>query len=368
MDEIKKIILVRIPMSICNFRCHYCYLAQRDECYQGIQPQMKYTPEEVARAFTKERIGGIAYFNFCADGETLLTKDIDKYVKAILEEGHYVEFVTNLTITPMLNKFLEFPVDLLKRLEFKCSFHYLELKRRNLLNVFAANVNKIWAAGASANIEITPSDELIPYLDEVKEFSMKEFGALPHLTIARNDRTREIAYLTELDMSEYDKVWSQFDSSFWKFKKEIFGIKQKDFCYAGKWSIYVDLTTGNATPCYCGNPLGDIMAHPELPIPESPVGKCPIAHCYNGHALLTLGLIPTLTTPGYGDVRDRVKRDGTHWLQPELLSFFNTKLVSSNSLISETDQKAIVFNIYLRKILRAPFSLTKRLYHKCIKH
>lgn len=29
----KKIILIGIPMSICNFRCHYCYLSQRDEKY-----------------------------------------------------------------------------------------------------------------------------------------------------------------------------------------------------------------------------------------------------------------------------------------------------------------------------------------------
>ena len=33
-----------------------------------------------------------------------------------------------------------------------------------MLEQFALNVQKIWDAGASANIEITPSDELIPYI------------------------------------------------------------------------------------------------------------------------------------------------------------------------------------------------------------
>ena len=74
--------------------------------------------------------------------------------------------MTNLSYTPNLEKFLSWDKELLKHLEFKCSFNYLELKKKGLLDVFADNVNKIWAAGASANIEITPSDELIPFIDE----------------------------------------------------------------------------------------------------------------------------------------------------------------------------------------------------------
>lgn len=106
MDKIKKLILFRIPMSICNFRCHYCYLAQRDEHYQGIQPEMKFTPEQVRKAMSRERLGGPAYMNFCADGETLLVTNLDQYVKELVEEGHYAEIVSNMTITPMLNRIL----------------------------------------------------------------------------------------------------------------------------------------------------------------------------------------------------------------------------------------------------------------------
>lgn len=219
MDKIKKLILFRIPMSICNFRCHYCYLAQRDEHYQGIQPEMKFTPEQVRKAMSKERLGGPAYMNFCADGETLLVTNLDQYVKELVEEGHYAEIVSNMTINPMLDKILAWDRALLSHIEFKCSFHYLELKKKNLLNRFAENVNRAWEAGASVNIEVTPSDELIPYIDELKSFSMEHFGALPHLTIARDDRTAGIDYLTNLSIEEYDKVWSQFDSGFWKFKR-----------------------------------------------------------------------------------------------------------------------------------------------------
>ena len=337
MDQIKKMILVKIPTSICNFRCHYCYLAQRDEAYQGIQPEMKYSPAQVAKALSVQRLGGKAYLNFTADGETLLTKDIDQYVKAVVQEGHYAEVVTNLTITPMLERFLQWDPELLKRLEFKCSFHYLELKKRGLLKTFAENVHKIWGAGASANIEVAPSDELIPYIEELKEFSMEQFGALPHLTIARDDRTSGIEYLTALSDSEYERVWSQFDSDFWAYKRTIFGVKQTGYFYAGKWSAYIDLSTGYAAKCYFGKLCDDVFAHPEEPFPEDAIGACPIAHCYNGHALLTLGIIPGAAETRYGDIRDRVKMDGDHWLQPELKAFFNTKLEDQN----QTDSAAV---------------------------
>ena len=338
MDKIKKLLLFRIPMSICNFRCHYCYLSQREVSFQGIQPQMKYTPEEFGQAMNLRRIGGLAYGNFCADGETLLVKDIDLYVKEFVKQGHYAEVVTNLTISKVLDRFLAWDSELLHHVEFKCSFHYLELKKHGLLELFAHNVKRIWTAGGSANIEVTPSDELIPYLDELKEFSMREFGSLPHITIARDDRTKTIDYLTNLTIDEYDSIWSQFHSTFWDYKKTIFGVRQSSFCYAGKWSLYINLCDGTAQPCYFGRILGDVFANPEAPLPESPVGKCILAHCYNGHMLMTLGLIPNATDVGYGDIRDRLCSDGSHWLQPELKAFFNTKCAESNQELSTNEK------------------------------
>ncbi len=167
-NKVKKIIFFRIPLSICNFRCHYCYLAQRDEHYQGVQPVMKYSPEQVALACSPKRLGGLAYFNFCADGETMLLKDLDLYVKELVKQGHFVEIITNMTITNMVDKFMEWPREMLEHVEFKCSFHYLELKKKKLLEVFAKNANQLWGKGASINIEVTPSDELIPYIEELK--------------------------------------------------------------------------------------------------------------------------------------------------------------------------------------------------------
>ena len=90
---------------------------------------MKFTPEQVRKAMSKERLGGPAYMNFCADGETLLVTNLDQYVKELVEEGHYAEIVSNMTINPMLDKILAWDRALLSHIEFKCSFHYLELKK-----------------------------------------------------------------------------------------------------------------------------------------------------------------------------------------------------------------------------------------------
>lgn len=344
-DKVKKLILFRIPMSICNFRCHYCYLAQRPIHFEGVQPEMKYTPEQVAYAIRPERLGGYAFINLCADGETLLVKDIDLYARKMAESGHYLEIVSNMTITPVLEKILSWPKELLEHVEFKCSFHYLELKKHNKLALFAENIHKVWSAGASANIEITPSDELIPYIDEVMRFSMKEFGALPHITIARDDRTDGIDYLTSLSMEEYDRAWSRFGSAFWEFKKTIFGKRQKGFCYAGAWSAYVDLTTGDAEQCYCGS-LGNVFEKPELPFPAKPIGRCKQAHCYNGHAYLTLGLIPGYNAR-YGEVRNRLTScGGGSWLRPELFRFFNSKLEESNERLPNEKWMLAKYDLY----------------------
>lgn len=337
MDKIKRLILCPITTSICNLRCRYCYLAQRSESFQGKQAAFQYSPEYIGKALSKKRLGGTCYFNLCADGETLLTKDIDKYIYAIVKEGHYVEIVSNTTVSSMINRILEFDKESLERITFKCSFHYLQLKERGLLETFANNVNTIWEKGCSANIEVTPDDELIPYIDELKAFSIEHFGALPHLTIARDDRTGH-DFLTRLSKEEYIKTWSSFDSEFWRFKMETFNVKREEYCYAGAWSLLLFLETGAARQCYYSRFEQNIFEDISKPIKWRPIGKCLETHCYNSHALLTLGCIPRFTDVRYGDIRDREKADGGHWIRPQMKAFLNTELYESNNELSSASK------------------------------
>ena len=337
----KKLFLFAIPLSVCNLRCHYCYLTKRPSYYEGIIPEMKYSPDKIAYAMRQDRVGGPCYFNFCADGETLLLPNIEQYVGLLAKEGHFIEIVSNMLLTKQLETILSLDVELLKHISFKCSFHYLQLLEKKQLEKFAENVNRASEAGASVNLEVTPSDELIPYIDELKSFSLEHFGALPHFTIARDDSTRGIERLTSLSEEEYYKIWSTFNSEFFDFKTEIFGVRRKEFCYAGAWSYYVNMATGNATQCYGGRSVGDIFENPDEPLPNQPIGRCPVAHCYNGHALLSMGIIPNLTDVRYGDIRDRERDDGTHWLTPEVKCFFNQRVFESNDQIDSTDKTRI---------------------------
>ena len=369
MDKLKRMILCAIPADACNLHCHYCYVSHRP-IGKRQKANFIYQPDYVAKAFTKERLGGTCYFNFCADGETLMVKDIEAYMKAIVEEGHYIEIVTNMTITSVVNKILEWPSVILKRTELKCSLHYLELKRMKMLELFAQNVSNAWAAGASASIEITPSDELIPYIDDVITFSMDNFGALPQLTIARDDTTKDIDYLTKLTQNEYDRTWSVFDSPFWHFKQSIFKVKRKEFCYAGMFALFVNLTTGETGQCYKCNFYQNIFHDLAKPIRFLPIGRCLHPHCYNGHALLAMGNIPgKFNNVRFGsDIRNRIRTDGSHWLTDELCDFFDDRCDDNNPLLSKSQELYFLMlgRLYglmhsIKKVRRFCFKVARRL-------
>ena len=131
-------------------------------------------------------------------------------------------------------------------------------------------------------------------------------------------------------MDEYDRTWGEFDSALWKFKKTIFKVKRHEFCYAGLWSLYINFYTGAAKPCYCGEYMDNFYENIDKPYDYKPIGTCLMPHCFNGHMLLGYGLIPEMETLKYGDMRDRTREDGTHWINKEMYDFMNTKLCDSN--------------------------------------
>lgn len=360
MDILKKYIECYIPTETCNLRCHYCYITQQRK-FNNKLAKFPRTLEEIKKAFSKERLGGACLLNFCAGGETLLAEEVLDIIKVLLEAGHYVMVVTNGTLTKRFKQIAKFPNRLLKHLIFKFSFHYLELKRLNILEKYFENIKKMKACGCSFTVEITPSDELIPYIDEIKQVCYENLGALCHVTIARDDRTNGIEHLSNLDFEQYKKVWNTFDSGLFDFKSTIFYKKRKEFCYAGAWSFYVNLSTGIIRQCYCGDNLGNIYENMDKSLKLRAIGNtCTIArraHCYNGHAFLTLGDIPELETPFYAETRNRIdSRDGSEWLQPEMKAFMSQKLKDSNEDYSATKKiKTDTINIckaLKRKVVR----------------
>ena len=352
MEKIKRFIDIYVPITSCTLRCHYCYITHH-HLFDKKLPQFKYDAEFIRKAFSKERFGGVCLINMCGDGETLLPPEMIKYIRVLLEEGHYVMVVTNATTTKRFEEIAKFPKELKERLFFKFSYHYLELKKRNLLDIFFSNIKKMRDEGCSFTLEATPSDELIPYIDEMKERAIKEVGAINHMTIARDERRKAefLPILTNMSLENYKKTWGDFNSSFFNYKMSIFGIKRKEFCYAGAWSLHVNLGNGNASQCYCSYVKQNIYKDITKPIKFIPVGNnCNQHHCYNGHVFLTLGNIPELQAPNYADIRNKVTLDGSEWLQPKMKAFMSSKLYESNKEYTQEEKDKWNRYIRIRKI------------------
>ena len=343
MYQIKKFFDCYIPITTCNLRCSYCYVAQQG-LFKAQVPKFEHDAKEIRKAFAKERVGGTALINLCAGGETLIAEETIEIAKELLEEGHFVMIVTNGLLSRRFDSIVELPESLLRHLFFKFSFHYLELKRLNAFETFFENINKIKRAGASFTVEITPCDEEIPYIEEIKKCCMDNLGALCHVTIARTDIDPEhrIPHLSKYPFEDYLKIWGTFDSELFDFKKDIFYQKRKEFCYAGAWSAYINLGTGRMTQCYCGKVLGNIFENIDDSLNFEAVGyKCTQAHCYNGHVWLTFGDIPEIKTPTYADVRNRKCVDGTEWLQSDMKEMFQSRLYETNKEYSKLKKKKI---------------------------
>ena len=343
MDKIKRFIDCYIPTETCNLRCHYCYITQRRR-FNAKLASFTHTPEEIQQVFSIKRWGGPCLINMCAGGETLLSDQVLPIVKVLLEEGHYVMIVTNGTMTNRFEEIAKWPKELIKRLFIKFSYHFLEMKRLGWTERFFNNVQRIKEAGSSFTVEVTPSDELIPYIDELKKECIKYSGALCHLTIARDDRTKGIDILSDLSWDDYKRTWGVFKSPLFDFKSRIFQQRREEFCYAGAWSYYVNLGSGAVTQCSCGEKFWNIYDKTDKPIPEKPIGhSCSLPYCYNGHVYLALGNIPELFTPTYAEERNRICENGTEWLQPEMKAFMSTKLYETNSQYSVLKKTRIRF-------------------------
>lgn len=335
----KRFIDIHVPISSCNLKCEYCYVAHENNRNKE-KTCFKYDSAIIKQALTQKRLGGICHFNVCGEGETLIPKEIIEIVKVILENGHYVMIVTNGTLSNRFDEFFKFPQDLKNRLGFKFSFHYLQLKEKNLLEVFNRNIYETKMNGMSYSIEMTPTDELEPYINEIKDYCLKNYGALCHLTIPRNMNSSKIEILSKHSIDEFYNIWKSFDSELFNFKYKLWGEKRKEFCYAGAWSGLLNISNGNFSACYTGKIHQNIFEDPESEIKYIAIGKqCGLPHCYNGHSFLSMGVIPEINIANYSELRDRVTRDGEHWLNKEMREFLSQRLENSNKIWSNIEKQ-----------------------------
>ena len=357
----KKFIDLFLPVTTCNLRCKYCYIAQLN-LFEAALPKFNYTPEQIVKAFSVERLGGVCVFNICGGGETMLPSEIVPITRGLLEQGHYVMIVTNGTISKRFDEFIQLPKELLKRLLFKFSFQFLELKRLDLMDKFFENIKKVKNAGCSFSLEIGASDDFVPYIEEIKQISIDNVGALPHVTILRDDRIKNRPILTKYSLEEYKKIWDQFDSEMFTLRMKYWGEKRNEFCYAGLYSACVNLENGETRACHTAPVFTNVFENLDTPIKFSPIAfDCPCDHCWVSHAWLTMGDIPELDAPTFYHMRDRVAKDGSHWLSEDYINFLDIKLSKTNGLLSKKEINKFMnrkAKCKIRILLKNIFSIT----------
>lgn len=329
MEEIKRLILGLIPNQRCNLQCEYCYISQADAWEEPVE--LKYSADYIARCLSRKRLGGTALINLTGNGETMLQSDIVPLTMALLREGHYVEIVTNGTVSKYIKQILEFPDELLSHLFFKISFHYKELTRKKMLDMFFDNVALIKKSASSFTLELMAYDGIENDIDIIKQICIEKAGAVCHATVGRNDERKDKALLTQHSKEKFSEIWSRLDSPMTRFKLEVIDKKRREFCYAGDWSLFVNMYTGESQPCYWQPYNQNIFENPEKPIRFCPVGHtCTQPYCTNAHSHMAWGIIPELNTPYYSEMRNRKCADGSEWLKPDCKAFFSTKLNRQN--------------------------------------
>ncbi len=350
MAKIKRLVLGMIPNQKCNLKCEYCYISQV-QAWDEPAP-LQYSPEYIVKCLSKKRLGGVSLINLTGNGETMLQPDIVDLIVSLLKEGHFVEVVTNGTVTKSINEVLQLPKDLLSRLFFKISFHYKELCRLNILSNFFLNVKAIHEAGVSFTVELMAYDEIENDIEIIKNLCIDNIGAVCHATIGRNDKRKDKALLSVHKDEDFRNIWKELNSDMTQFKLDVIGVKRKEFCYAGSWSLFINLYTGESQPCYWQPYNQNIFKDPNKPIKFIPVGHtCTQPYCTNAHAHMTWGIIPDLKTPSYSDMRNRILENGEEWLTTECKTFFNSKLNESNKELTSM-QKSIHTIAYPFRLLK----------------
>lgn len=329
MDKIKRFFECLIPETVCNLKCGYCYVVQREQNTMKV-PKLDYPPEIIGKALTPERLGGICFFSICGQGETFVPDYLIDIVFQLLKIGHYVNITTNGTLTNKMKRLETIPQEWRNRLQVAFSFHYLELKRLKLIDTFFENINFVKELGCSFIVQINLYDEYIPVLDEIKELCVKNIGAYPQLVATRKESslTKKIELMTDMNREDYIELGKQFRSPLFDFTMKNFNVKRSEFCYAGAWAYTLNLKTGVLKRCYASTIHQNVFKDTDKPLLDLAVGKCcGSLFCLNSSHFMSLGIIPDVTTPSYVELRNR---EEANWYNEDMKQFLKGKLIDNN--------------------------------------
>ena len=310
-----------VPISSCNLYCEYCYVIQGNRRNIKI-PGISYSVSQFRKAISLDRLGGVCFFSFCGSGETLLCEELPELVQVALETGHIVNITNNGTITQKIDHFLNLPIQYQKNLLFSFSLHYTELKKRNLLGVFAKNVKNVMKSDISCFVSLNLCDDYIENINQIKEYCLDNFGVLPQVALTRIEGDG-YSIFSKLTPEEYKSYGDTFQSPLFEYTYNNFKVKREEYCHAGEVSYCLNLATGDLKRCYAETPFMNFFDESITEIPRLPIGKyCKSKYCVNSSHFLSLGAIPDFDNTSYAFLRQR--ENG--WIKNNVLVELSQKL------------------------------------------
>lgn len=320
---LKRVIGICFTANPCNLECSYCYVHRSNERRVPVFRSMN----TLERAFSEERLGGKCFINISSAGEPLLHKQVLDIIEMLTRKGHYVMLLSNGTLTGHLERLTMFPAELQKRIFVKFSFHYVELKKKGLLDVFMANVDRIKNSDCSCTVELMGDDITYSMIDEIKNLTMSALGCYPHISIPRDERQFTLGIVTGDSFERYIKKWkeAEIESDFFDFKAATYGKHIDWFCYAGNRSCEIDMETGEMRQCY-HTPVMQNFFDFTKEIDWNPVGNhCCEPHCYVSHMFMPLGIVEPpngVKNGNYFNMRNRYCLDGKDLVKPSMKKVF----------------------------------------------
>lgn len=339
MDRMHKYIDLYYPIENCNFDCDYCYVHEHRDSVRK-KYVCSHSPEEIRTALSCKRLGGKCLINLCAGGETLLYPEIFDIIEQLLLEGHYISVVTNGTITKNIRLIERYDEECRKHLFFKFSFHYNELKKRELLETFFNNILYVKKMGCSFTLELPAYDEFIEERENIIALCREKLDdEVCHVTALRDESKSDFALLSKYDFNEYKKNWESFHSQMFDVRTDVIERRYKGFCYAGEWTFTANIETGEIRQCYYERILGNLYENPKKKLKLCAVGNhCHSSYCYACHAFLCLGTIPELgISIRYDETRDRNGK----WLNDEMREFMHQSLAENHSEYNALKKKRV---------------------------
>ena len=341
--NIKRFFNCAVPVYSCNLKCSYCFVGQKDLSNRK-DLNATLSPELIKQAFTTERTRGRALINLCGMGETLIPAEMIDIIRGLLENGQFVSVVTNCTLTNKIMQLCEMEKQYKDRLFIKCSFHYEELIRTNLLDVFFDNVQWLRENKISYTIEMVANDSLISKEKQIKDIFQSKNEAMPHILESRYIADDSFRRLTNLKAEDHQQAWEKYDSELFRAQQSLWGEKRSEFCMAGGLSVDVDLKSGCMAQCNTGGKqIGNIYENLDDPMEFCAIGSnCPTPHCFISYVWQGLcGNIENIPYATYDEMRNRKRPDGQEWLTPVIKGAFSKRC---SDYLTYSEQKKQVVN------------------------